>query len=98
MTQGRPTGLPVAAQFALCLAFVQWHAFARSLVAGSREEAIGHGDAVIGRGRAVGLYVERAIQRLALQEPLLGHLPRARVLDGHIVAPAAALAFLWRRD
>jgi len=94
----RRGALAGAAQIALCLAFVQWHAFARFLVGGRPEEAIGHAEAVVRWERAAGLDVEGSLQALAVRTPMLATLFRLVYSAGHVVAPVAALTFLWRRD
>ena len=98
MTRVRRAALSAAGQFALCLAFVQWHAFVRLLVAGSPVDAIGHAEAIVRWERAAGLHVESAVQGLALREPWFSHLVVVVYSAGHIVAPVAALTFLWWRD
>lgn len=87
----------MVAEIAAGVAFFQWHGAVRHWVAGSMGASLGHAVDVVRFERAIHLFVEPALQRLAIHTPGLERLAALYYGSLHLGVPLAAAVFVRAR-
>jgi hypothetical protein len=97
-SRDRARGRFLARQGALLAVAVAVYFAVRSLTTGRAADAVAHAHGMVDLERALGLFVEREVQRLALDLPGVGSVANAVYIYGHWPVIVAVLGWLaWRR-